>query len=476
MGRLFWKFFLAFWLALLIAGSSVGSLVWFIHNEDSTSSGFTQPHIDEHAGVFIDVLELAIQYGGITSLSEVVIKLNHAPLPTLFILDQSDEDILGREVDEQLVSEAKQWHLSNKTQEAVRTLISHDEHYLVFAVRSFSPFSARPPSPFSPPDSANEAHPPPPDGVKGRPHRPPSKWLLFITGTLASLFFSAALAWYFFKPINNLRNGFKAVSNGNLDVKVSPVMANRTDELADLGKSFDAMTGKIDRVLKSQQQLLHDVSHEVRSPLARIQAAIGLAQQQPDKITIMLDRIETESQRISDLVGELLILSKLDSGSMHLEKDDFDFSDLVNVIVNNAKFEAQPKNINIIYEGPSSLNYYGNTELLHRAIENIVRNAVKFTPNNKAVIITLTNNSEANRLELTVEDNGPGVAEHDLSAIFTPFFRSDMPFRHDGIGLGLTIANRAVIAHGGSIKAKNRLDTGLEFDIILPLDNEKAPT
>lgn len=471
MGRLFWKFFLAFWLALLIAGASVGTLVWFIHNEDETTAKATQPFIDEHVAGFVDILALAAQYGGEKALSEAIEKFEDGPLPTFYAIDESGLDILGREINEQLVSEAKQWHLTDKNKEAVRTIIINEKHYLVFAIRSFLPFS-KSSLPYPPPNIENKAHHPPPNFTHhGPPPRPPSKWLLLIIGTIASLFFSAALAWYFFKPISHLRSAFKAVSNGDLTTKVSPVMAHRTDELADLGKSFDAMTGKIASLLSAQQRLLHDVSHEVRSPLARIQAAIGLAQQQPAKANAMLNRIEIETQRISNLVGELLMLSKLESGSMTLQTTDFDFSDLLTIIVNNAKFEAQQKNISIIYKPLAELRYHGNAELLHRAIENIVRNAIKFTPEEKEVIITLTTNKTNRTLSLIVEDNGPGVAEQDLSAIFEPFFRSEMPFRHDGVGLGLTIAHRAVSAHGGTIKAKNSAKTGLKFEIVLPLND-----
>tara|TARA_R110001606_G_scaffold399222_2_gene582463 strand:+ start:126167 stop:127597 length:1431 start_codon:yes stop_codon:yes gene_type:complete len=475
MGRLFWKFFLAFWLALLIAGASVGTLVWFIHNKDETTVKATQPYIDEHVAGLVDILALAAQYGGEKSLSETIEKFEDKPLPTFYAIDGSGRDILGREINEQLVSEVKQWHLTDKNKEAVRTIIINEKHYLVFAVRSSLPFS-KSSSPYPPPHIENNGHRPPPNFIHKGPPRPPSKWLLLIIGTIASLFFSAALAWYFFKPISHLRSGFKAVSNGDLTTKVSPAMAHRTDELADLGKSFDAMTGKIASLLSAQQRLLHDVSHEVRSPLARIQAAIGLAQQQPAKVNAMLDRIEIETQRISNLVGELLMLSKLESGTMTLQTTDFDFSDLLTVIVNNAKFEAQHKNISITYNKPfGEIRYHGNAELLHRAIENIVRNAIKFTPEDKEVIITLATDKVNKALLLIVEDNGPGVAEQDLFAIFEPFYKSEMPLRHDGVGLGLTIAHRAVSAHGGTIKAKNSGETGLKFEIILPL-NDKPPS
>lgn len=471
MGRLFWKFFLAFWLALLIAGVSVGTLVLFVHNQDETTH-VNQAQIDEHAAGIIDILVLAAHYGGDKALTEAIKTLDHGPLPTFYAIDQSGLDILGRTVDSQLIADAKRWQYHHQATGAVITIKTNKHQYLVFAVRSFPPFSKSSATPFQATNSQKQGHHPPPDLMHQPLPRPLFKWLFLIIGTLASLFFSAALAWYFFKPISYLRNAFKAVSNGDLTSKVSPVMANRTDELADLGKSFDAMTGKIATLLKSQQRLLHDVSHEVRSPLARIQAAIGLAQQQPDKTNSMLNRIELESQRISDLVGELLILSKLESGAMTLQMTDFDFSDLVTSIINNAKFEAQAKQISVVYNEAAKLNYYGNRELLHRAIENIVRNALKFTPEHKTVIITLAINETDKTVVVTVEDNGPGVAEQDLLAIFNPFFRSEHPFRHDGIGLGLSIAHSAISAHGGIIHAQNRNESGLKFEIRLPINNE----
>jgi len=288
------------------------------------------------------------------------------------------------------------------------------------------------------------------------------------SGLIAAIFFSALLAWYFTKPIGLLRQSFAKLAEGQLQTRIGEKMGRRRDELVELGKNFDDMAGKIGHLMSAQQRLLHDVSHELRSPLARMQAAIGIAEQQPEKTHEILNRIERESQRMSDLVGELLVLSRLETGVTDNVQTEICLNDLLDEIISDARFEASSKEIKIHYSAIEDIFITVRSELIHRAIENILRNAIKFSPLNSEVKLTVSTDSEKHRLSIVIEDNGPGVAEADLESIFKPFFRGHLTERNDSIGLGLAIAYRAIDTHGGEIKASNRENGGLRVEVNLP--------
>ncbi|HIC48181.1 MAG TPA: HAMP domain-containing protein [Methylophaga sp.] len=304
-------------------------------------------------------------------------------------------------------------------------------------------------------------------------HSPYIAWLLAVplligSGLIAAIFFSAILAWYFTKPIGLLRQSFAKLAEGQLQTRIGEKMGRRHDELVELGKNFDDMAGKIGHLMSAQQRLLHDVSHELRSPLARMQAAIGIAEQQPEKTHEILNRIERESQRMSDLVGELLVLSRLETGVTDNVQTEICLNDLLDEIISDARFEASSKEIKIHYSAIEDIFITVRSELIHRAIENILRNAIKFSPLNSEVKLTVSTDSEKHRLSIVIEDNGPGVAEADLESIFKPFFRGHLTERNDSIGLGLAIAYRAIDTHGGEIKASNRENGGLRVEVNLP--------
>lgn len=307
----------------------------------------------------------------------------------------------------------------------------------------------------------------PPD-FKPPDHRP-TPVLPIIAGTLSSLLFSGILAWYFAKPIRTLQNAFATLADGQFDTHVAEEMGNRDDELADLGRDFDHMASQIGKLMTAQQRLLHDVSHELRSPLARMQVAIGLAQQQPDKIPSTLMRIERESQRISDLVGELLVLSRLEVGVAEGGTVDIDLAGFLGDIIEDARFEAERKQIRIAYSGIEDIIVQGLGELLHRAVENVLRNAIQHCKPNGQVTVTATFDVTDHFFRISIDDEGPGVEEQYLTAIFQPFFRSSQQPKTDSVGLGLTIAHRAVTAHGGQIYATNRAQGGLHVWIEVPL-------
>lgn len=322
--------------------------------------------------------------------------------------------------------------------------------------------------------------PPRDDGALGVPpegfaapsprHSPPGMHLpIFpmLAGLFASVLCAAGLAWYFARPIRQLRRGFDAVAEGELAVRVAPGMKGRRDELADLGRDFDRMTERLQAVIEGQKRLLHDVSHELRSPLARLQAAVGLARQQPERIDDSLERVERESERMNQLVGELLTLSRLEAGVVGAQ-EAVDMAELLSHIVEDARFEAAARQITIDYRTGVMAEVMANSELLHRAVENVLRNALRYSPAGGLVRVD-AGTAAGGKFHVAVADQGPGVRRDDLEAIFTPFFRSASAQVGEGYGLGLAIAQRVLQSMKGSIKAENGAAGGLVVEIDIPL-------
>lgn len=337
----------------------------------------------------------------------------------------------------------------------------------VFVGRFGSSPPPPPPTAGNPPGFAGPGNDHPPGPPPDDQHRPPPPMLPIIAALVASLAASALLAWYFAKPIRHLRWAFGAVADGKLDTRVHPLMRGRRDEIADLGRDFDQMTQKLHQLIESQRRLLHDVSHELRSPLARLQAAVGLARQNPVKVASTLDRIERETARLDTLVGELLTIARLDAGTDAASKVSFDLFDLIADIADDARFEAQANGRDLTLSAEGKCMFAGNAEALHRAFENVLRNAIKFTSPGTAVEVSV-DRSAPGQFHLSICDHGPGVLPSELEAIFEPFHRG-AGGSSDGFGLGLAIARRAVEAHGGGIHAINRASGGLCIEVTLPV-------
>jgi two-component system OmpR family sensor kinase len=322
------------------------------------------------------------------------------------------------------------------------------------------------PPPKDMPDPHNR---PPPPG----PHLLPPPELI-IANILGSLLSAALLAWYFSKPIRSLRSAFDAAAEGDLETRLGPTMGKRRDELADLSRDFDRMAERLQALMDSQRHLLHDVSHELRSPLARLQAAIGLARQKPEKLESTMDRLELESSRIDQLVGELLTLSRLEAGGLGTQ-EEVNMDELIADIVEDARFEAETQGRTVDFQGYADVIVQGRAELLGRAIENVVRNAIKHTPQGSWVLVKAEHNPSRHHLLLSIRDNGNGVSETDIDKIFDPFFRSGSNSGTDGHGLGLAIAQRVMQAHGGTISARNSAGGGLCVEMMFPVKRVDLP-
>jgi two-component system OmpR family sensor kinase len=305
-------------------------------------------------------------------------------------------------------------------------------------------------------------------------HRPAKRWrflnipdpFLWV-GALGGLLFSAVLAWNLTRPMRQLRAGFERVALGDLAVRLFPAMRRRHDELSEVARDFDTMVERLELLVSAREQLLHDVSHELRSPLARLQLAIGLGRQNPDNVENSLQRIEHEAGRLDKMIGELLTLSRAESNCLP-DEEYFDLYGLVDAVVNDARYEAQIPGVEIVLQASSGVEYTvkGNAELMRRAVENIIRNALRFSGHGQRVMVELTCVDQ--RLQIEVRDQGPGVEESKLSSIFDPFVRVKSALSGKGYGLGLAIARKVVLAHGGQVEAHNGEQGGLVIRLRVP--------
>jgi two-component system OmpR family sensor kinase len=477
VGRLFWKVFAFTLLAQLIATLGIVGAIWLMHAAEDKSP----PQIDESppANLMLEAGAATLQYGGMPALQKLLQSIDkHHPL---YVIDDDDHDILGREVAPNLAVSARAVSKAPSDHQAVRQLTTQDGHRLLLFVptpvaieHGFEDMPLAPPHDdgrSSQGQRDQQAH-----GHGGPPHdHPPPEmrflpFLPLVTAVIGSLIFTILIAWYFSKPIRHLRSAFAAVANGDFDIAIGQRVEARDDELADLGRDFDSMVERLRLLLDGQRRLLHDVSHELRSPLTRLQFAIGLARQQPERVSDTLDRIERESVRMEKLVAELLTLSKLEAGAFKPVIEDVSMHELVTEIARDAEFEAQASERKLELIVTKDAVIRGDAELLHRALENVVRNAVKQTAVATTVCMEVDIVEQGSKVRIVVHDRGPGVPESELNTIFKPFYRCDESEKNlDGHGLGLAIAQRVIFAHGGTIRALNRAGGGLTMEISLPL-------
>lgn len=292
---------------------------------------------------------------------------------------------------------------------------------------------------------------------------------VFAVGLVGGLF-CYGLARYLTSPVTKLRAATRELARGNLSARVGPSLGKRRDELASLGSDFDVMAEKIESLVDSQRRLLGDISHELRSPLARLNVALELARQRSgNEAATALERIQREAENLNEMIGQLLALTRLESGAEEVRKTAFDLARLVGEISADADFEARSRNRSVKLESPESCAIVGNEQLLRRAIENVVRNAVQYTAAGTQVEVKLEC-LDQRTATIKVRDHGAGVPENSLVEIFRPFYRVDEARDREagGVGLGLAIAERAVRLHGGSVEAANVVTGGLAVTIIIP--------
>ncbi|EJL07083.1 Signal transduction histidine kinase [Pseudomonas sp. NFPP07] len=411
--RLFWKLFLAFWLAT--------SLTFFVGVGILLLSGSLPG--DPHLEVILASEEQLLQQYGIDSGRQLLTVWRHPPDQAVGVYDSSDRLLAGSPVAHPVYE---------------KTLVSKEG--LRLSLKSSL--------------------------VPGDHRRPPGRLIPLLIGTLMSALFSAYMAYYLAWPLAHLRRAMGYVAQGRFETRVKPMMGARRDEIVDLAEDCDRMANQLKLLVEAQQHLLHDISHELRSPLTRMQAAIGLLRQDPMQLE-MLGRIERESERMDTLIEALLTLARLQGRPESIEREPLDIVELLAVIVEDARFEAGMKGCQVSLQACPGFVSRGNGELLYRCFENVIRNAVRHTAAGTGVQVSAHIDLSAQGLTVRIIDRGPGVESAWLQSMFQPFERG-VGEAAAGFGLGLAIAARAVELHGGSIEARNEPGAGLAVEIRLP--------
>ncbi len=454
MRRIFWKILLSFWLAILLTGIATGIMITLYQD---AKVAYSVIETGPRPNGITESVARTLTTGGKELLREIVKPqasekdvTGGPPLP--FIVDQQGKDLFNRTVNSKALAEAQQQTEKQADQQGIeKVTLSNGEIYWIFMQRRPPPF---------------------PHNILFELFDAP--FFLLIMAILTSLLFSSWLARVISRPIETLRDGLKAVSQGQFDINVSQTLGKRYDEFADLGQDADTMARKLKQSIHAQRRLLHDISHDLRSPLARLQLAIGLMRQKPENTELMLQRIEQECHRLDSLVGEVLMLARMESGVPLPKEDYLDLIELLQSLVDDAQFEARDSDCMIALHVDEALNdgviIQSRGELLLRAFDNLIRNALLHAGRSCHIEISVHQKSSG-LLQIDVADDGPGIAENTLNSIFEPFFRNN---NNQGAGLGLAITKRAIEAHGGTISAYNRKSGGLCMHIELPCPTQST--
>ncbi len=304
--------------------------------------------------------------------------------------------------------------------------------------------------------------------------RPDWFWQNVVMAMAISAAISLLIAWYVAAPLQRVRASARRFAQGDLDARVGRIRFGRSAEVVALATEFDAMAERIKVLVESQRRLVRDVSHELRSPLARQRVALELARDgDPAHISAALDRIECESDRLESMLAQALELSRLETADFAMD-DRVELDALLDDVITNADYEGAPRGRKVALSERTHLQLRGSHRALYSALENVIRNALAYTSDGSTVAVRLLRAGD--RARVIVRDHGPGVAEADLARIFEPFYRTDSARTRSsgGTGLGLAIAYRAIARHRGTIRARNADGGGLEVSIELPL--EAPPT
>lgn len=452
MYRLFWKIFLSFWLTLIVFAALLMFVVssYLEHTRTQQDIGSMRLRLSE----YFNQGQTIAQQKGIEGLQEWLEHLDRSEAIPIFLIDEAGRDLLKREVpaDIAIRLERRREHTEHKERKGPPRLqpIRLTDGTLYRLVPDFQSITLR-----------------------RVLQRPKVIALPVAVAALISALICLLLSRYLTFPLERLRHAAQHIAAGDLSQRVVPSMGNRRDEIADLARTFDKMAERLEKVFAAQRQLLSDASHELRSPLARLQAALGLARQRSGgRAGKELDRIETEVEHLSELISRLLELSRLEAGVDAAHVDKVDMQELLEGLAEDSQFEAASRGCRVELRKSFPAIVEANAGLVHSAIENIVRNAIKYTKPDTAVEINmLADSGDPDSIVVEVRDHGPGTPEEMLPRLFEPFIRVEeaRDRASGGHGLGLAIADRAVRLYGGEITAKNAPVEGLSVRIRLPL-------
>jgi two-component system OmpR family sensor kinase len=443
---LFLRIFLSFWAAMLLVLLSTAAVAWYRFSQVQTidmneiaGQAAARLHAEGLDGLRAWITETEEQYIG----------------RTIYIVDYTGVDILGRTLPDRLMAYVRRLERAGLMSKGVPR--DREPNPLLLTPQFF--------------DRDDSVYTILVD-ASARP------WRLLNTPDVRALLFAFALAisgvvcwWlahYVSKPVERLQASARSLAAGNLDSRVGEEFSRRRDELGVLARDFDTMADHVRTLIASKESLLRALSHELRSPLARLRVALSLARRGTD-VPRQFDRIELETERLDVIIGQMLQLSHLRAMEPTLTRVPVDLTTLLTEVVEDARIEANAANKQVEWEPTLSAEIEGDHDLMRSAIENVLRNAVRFTREGTAVEVSMTR--EGGETRVVIEDRGPGVPAEELEKIFEPFHRVAESRDRDsgGTGLGLAITARIITMYGGRVKASNREGGGLRVELTLPV-------
>ncbi|ROV54054.1 sensor histidine kinase [Neisseria chenwenguii] len=454
--KLFQRIFATF-CAVIVCAIFVASFSFWLVQDTLAENQFNQRRTIETT--LMNSMVSAFRARGDNGAREILNEWKDNPVSdsVYVILGDDKTDILGRDVDSQTVERARAFAANNPESDLAH--IEYDrfgEEYLFFINGWDNRQAQRLPSPLF---------------IPGLPLSP--IWHEFIILSfiiLVGLLLAYILANNITKPISILGNGMDRIAGGDLETRIAQQMDGRDDELSHLAFQFDKMADKLQKLVAKERHLLHHVSHEMRSPLARMQAIVGLIQAQPQKQEAYLKRLEGELTRMDTLVGELLTLSRLETSNMPLEKEDLKLLPFLSNLIEDSQAVTQQnqQSVSLAVDPkiPENATVSANESYLYRAFDNVIRNAMNYSPEGSVIKVNVSQDNK--NWIINVTDNGPGVNEMQLPHIFTAFYRADSSASKPGTGLGLALTQHIIEQHNGRINAQNVKPNGLNMHFVLP--------
>lgn len=448
MRTLFLRIFLSFWAAMLLVLLSTAGVAWYrlVQGE-----GISTRQLGEEA-------EAALYVGGLPGMRNWLVEtLPKYPGRPIYVVGPTGEDILGRELPRPLAGYARRMREAGFFGVGVVPSRRNDPLLLtpLFTDRDGSVYTVMIDTAGGPLSALRDTD---------------VRLLILAFALVVSGLVCWWLARYVSKPVVHLQSSARALAAGDLDTRVGEDFQRRHDELGVLARDFDMMADRLRTLIASKESLLRAMSHELRSPLARMRVALGLARREGADLARQFDRIELETERLDTIIGQMLQLSQLRVVEHNVPRQPLDLTGLISEVVEDAQLEASAAEKRVTWQPVNPVQFSADHDLIRSAIENVLRNAVRFTAKGSAVAVGL--NQSGRLLNVTIDDEGPGIPEADLDRVFEPFFRVAESRDRDsgGTGLGLAISSRIVQLYGGKVKARNRPGGGLNVTISLPQD------
>lgn len=453
MRSLYWKIFISFWLATILI---IFTTAWIISHivHKSSLPAQEQLFMDSYANAAVATYESGQQAALLKWLNKIGISRHMS----IYLLTSTGE-IIGTHVAPENVKKVAENLLQDQLSEGIlksgKLIVSHE---ILSTSGKFYRLAA----------------------VSEQPiyHFVGVPWAGLAIRLILAIFISGLICYllsrYLTQPLRSLGMAAKSIAKGKLNTRVGHLRGHNKDEIAQLSAEFDRMAEQVETLVKSKERLLQDISHELRFPLARLQIAIELGRKKTNHLADgEFNRMELECSRLNALITEILDFARLEKSTTDLNCNEVDLSTLLLNIINDANFEFGNELPRVKAGVIEPCQLFLDERLIHRAIENVVRNALHYSPATEQVTVSLTRDKTQEHIYIDITDKGPGVPEDQLNRIFNPFYRVDTSRakKTGGYGLGLAIAARAIQLHQGEIVASNNPDCGLLVRIKLNSSN-----